>query len=151
MRSSFFSAFETGKLAQTCGASRFIIRGQTGTYNPGLTGEEDAMKTAADEVIDLMLACGGAAYFGEPVSQLEHALQAAWFATQDGSSREMVVAALLHDIGHLLHDLPETAAWSRSTWRGSRRLRSSVSSCRAGHSATTRKGGLNRRPFTEKR
>jgi gamma-butyrobetaine dioxygenase len=53
---------------------------------------------------------GGAAYFGEPVSQLEHALQAAWHATQAGSPRELVLAALLHDIGHLLHDLPEGAA-----------------------------------------
>ena len=54
---------------------------------------------------------GGAAYFGEPVSQLEHALQTAHCATQAGSPSELVLAAvLLHDIGHLLHDLPESAA-----------------------------------------
>jgi phosphonate degradation associated HDIG domain protein len=66
--------------------------------------------TAADEVIELMKQRGGAAYFGEPVSQLEHALQAAWLATQAGSPRELALAALLHDIGHLLHELPEAAA-----------------------------------------
>src|SRR5260370_15152428 len=66
--------------------------------------------TVADEVIQLMNQRGGAAYFGEPVSQLEHALQTAWLATQAGSPRELVLAALLHDIGHLLHDLPESAA-----------------------------------------
>ena len=66
--------------------------------------------TIADEAIDLMHARGGAAYFGEPVSQLEHALQTAHFATQAGSPPEMVVAALLHDIGHLLHNLPESVA-----------------------------------------
>ena len=53
---------------------------------------------------------GGAAYFGESVSQLEHALQTAWLATRAGSPRDLVLAALLHDVGHLLHDLPESAA-----------------------------------------
>jgi [1-hydroxy-2-(trimethylamino)ethyl]phosphonate dioxygenase len=66
--------------------------------------------TVADEVFELMNKRGGSAYFGEPVSQLEHALQAAWFAKEAGSARELVVAALLHDVGHLLHELPETAA-----------------------------------------
>lgn len=66
--------------------------------------------TVAEDVIQLMNQRGGAAYFGEPVSQLEHALQAAWHATEAGSPRELVLAALLHDIGHLLHDLPESAA-----------------------------------------
>jgi len=65
---------------------------------------------AADEIIQLMKARGGASYFGEPVSQLEHALQAAWFASQAGSPPALVAAALLHDIGHLLHDLPENVA-----------------------------------------
>ena len=46
---------------------------------------------------------GGAEYHGEPVTQLEHALQAAHFAEQDGHPAEWVAAALLHDIGHLLH------------------------------------------------
>jgi phosphonate degradation associated HDIG domain protein len=53
---------------------------------------------------------GGDAYFGEPVSQLEHALQAAWFARQADSAPMLVAAALLHDIGHLLHDRPENVA-----------------------------------------
>jgi len=53
---------------------------------------------------------GGEAYFGEPVSQLEHALEAAWFARRANSAPTLVAAALLHDIGHLLHDLPENVA-----------------------------------------
>jgi gamma-butyrobetaine dioxygenase len=61
-------------------------------------------------MIELMNQRGGAAYFGEPVSQLEHALQAAWLAARAGSPRELVLAALLHDVGHLLHGLPESAA-----------------------------------------
>ena len=67
-------------------------------------------ETRADEVIRLMRQRGGEAYFGEPVSQLEHALQAAWFATQANSPPTLVAAALLHDVGHLLHDLGENVA-----------------------------------------
>jgi gamma-butyrobetaine dioxygenase len=67
-------------------------------------------ETRADEVIRLMQSRGGQAYFGEPVSQLEHALQAAWFATRANAAPSLVAAALLHDIGHLLHDLPENVA-----------------------------------------
>lgn len=60
-----------------------------------------------DEVMQLMQQRGGGAYFGEPVSQLEHALQAASFASQEGGTPELIAAALLHDVGHLLHDLGE--------------------------------------------
>ena len=67
-------------------------------------------ETRANEVMRLMGKLGGEAYFGEPVSQLEHALQAAWFATQTNSAPALVAAALLHDIGHLLHDLGENVA-----------------------------------------
>ncbi len=47
-------------------------------------------------------------YSGEPVTQLEHALQTAYFAERDGADDELITAALLHDLGHLLHDLGET-------------------------------------------
>ena len=63
-----------------------------------------------DEICDLFATKGHAAYVGEPVSQLEHALQAAHHAEQSGASPSLVVAALLHDIGHLVHKLPEDAA-----------------------------------------
>jgi len=53
---------------------------------------------------------GGDAYFGEPVSQLEHALQAAYYAGQENAPASLVVAALLHDVGHLLHGLGEHVA-----------------------------------------
>jgi [1-hydroxy-2-(trimethylamino)ethyl]phosphonate dioxygenase len=41
------------------------------------------------------------------VSQLDHALQAAALAQRAGAATELVVAALLHDVGHLIHDLGE--------------------------------------------
>ena len=51
---------------------------------------------------------GGDRYGGEPVNQLEHALQCALLAERDGAQDELVTAALLHDLGHLLHDLGDT-------------------------------------------
>ena len=51
---------------------------------------------------------GGERYAGEAVTQIEHALQCALLAEADGADDELVTAALLHDLGHLLHDLGET-------------------------------------------
>ncbi len=62
------------------------------------------------EVKCLFEARGSAWYGGEAVSQLEHALQAATFAERESAPPALIVAALLHDVGHLLHDLPENAA-----------------------------------------
>jgi len=61
-----------------------------------------------DQVIGLYEAKGGREYEGEGVSQLEHALQSAHLAEQDGASPGLVCAALLHDIGHLINDRGET-------------------------------------------
>ena len=46
---------------------------------------------------------GHIAYSGEGVTQLEHALQTAQRAERDEASDELVTAALLHDLGHLLN------------------------------------------------
>ena len=53
---------------------------------------------------------GHSPYFGEPVSQLQHALQAAFFAQQEQAPPHLVVAALVHDIGHLVENTPEDIA-----------------------------------------
>lgn len=62
-----------------------------------------------DEIFALFEQQGKAAYFGEKVSQEEHALQAAYFAAQDGAPETLVVAALLHDIGHLIDGREDAA------------------------------------------
>ena len=62
-----------------------------------------------DEIFALFEDHGKAAYFGEAVSQEEHALQAAHFAAVEGAPDPLVVAALVHDIGHLI-DAREDAA-----------------------------------------
>lgn len=66
--------------------------------------------SVTDEIIRLFETKGHAAYFGEPVSQLEHALQTADQAARQGASETLIAAALLHDVGHLVHDLSEDVA-----------------------------------------
>ncbi|HEX4521907.1 MAG TPA: HD domain-containing protein [Casimicrobiaceae bacterium] len=51
---------------------------------------------------------GDRMYAGEPVTQLEHALQTAQSAESAGADAALVTAALLHDLGHLLNDQGET-------------------------------------------
>ena len=43
---------------------------------------------------------GGEEYLGEPVTMAEHMLQGATLAEQAGQDEAIIVAALLHDIGH---------------------------------------------------
>ena len=47
-------------------------------------------------------------YGNEDVTQLEHALQCAELAEINNFSKEIITAALLHDIGHLLYDGKDT-------------------------------------------
>ena len=57
--------------------------------------------TSVDEVLALYERYGGRNY-DEALSQLAHAEQTAALARQAGATDEVVVAALLHDVGHLL-------------------------------------------------
>lgn len=66
------------------------------------------MALAFDDIALLFQRHGGTQYSGEPVTQTEHALQTALLAEQAGADDELVTAALLHDLGHLLHDHGET-------------------------------------------
>jgi phosphonate degradation associated HDIG domain protein len=56
-----------------------------------------------DRIGRLFAERGGAEYHGEAVSQLEHALQAGALAEADGRPAAVIAAAVLHDVGHLLH------------------------------------------------
>jgi phosphonate degradation associated HDIG domain protein len=66
--------------------------------------------TVIDRIFTLFREKGSGAYFGEAVTETEHALQCAHLAERSGAAPELIAAALLHDIGHLLHGLPEDAA-----------------------------------------
>ena len=55
----------------------------------------------ADEIIGLYQQHGGEEYAGEKVSQLEHMVQSAQIAAHNGFDDDVVLAAFLHDIGHI--------------------------------------------------
>jgi predicted HD phosphohydrolase len=57
-----------------------------------------------DRIIQNFLRTGTSDYIGEPVSQLEHSLQCAYFAEKSGHSEEVILASLFHDIGHFFSE-----------------------------------------------
>lgn len=67
------------------------------------------MHPTTQRIIELFHANGNSQYGHEAVTQLQHGLQAALLAEQEGASSELIAASLLHDVGHLLHDLPDDA------------------------------------------
>ena len=62
---------------------------------------EAAAGAVVDRLMYLMNTAGQAEYHGEPVSQLEHALQTAELASREGGTDEQILAGLLHDLGHM--------------------------------------------------
>lgn len=73
------------------------------------------MALTLDDIGLLFARHGHTQYTGEPVTQLEHALQSAALAEQEGAAPGLIVASLLHDLGHMLetngaqHDTPTMA------------------------------------------
>jgi phosphonate degradation associated HDIG domain protein len=57
-----------------------------------------------DEIFAAYINKGSRAYGGERVNQLEHALQTAMLAEQSAADAFLIVASLLHDYGHLVHE-----------------------------------------------
>lgn len=67
------------------------------------TGAVAGTPTAvADGILARLAQRGGEMYGGEAVTQLQHALQAATLARADEAPAHLVVAALLHDYGHIV-------------------------------------------------
>ncbi|MBX7113047.1 MAG: HD domain-containing protein [Myxococcaceae bacterium] len=59
------------------------------------------LATQWEPVARLLEASANSDYIGEHVSQLEHMLQCAHLAHSRGADDELVLAALLHDVGHV--------------------------------------------------
>ena len=69
-----------------------------------------ARLSSLDEIERLYAARGGLNY-GESVTQTEHAVQCAALAEAEGASPSLIVAALLHDVGHLFEADQDVAAF----------------------------------------
>jgi phosphonate degradation associated HDIG domain protein len=80
--------------------------------SPGYGDEQDiTMTTPSLQQIGTIYRNQATGRYGlSDVSQLQHALQSAWLAERNGEPAAMVAAALLHDIGHMIHDLGENPA-----------------------------------------
>lgn len=68
------------------------------------------MTDIASDIQRLLEHKANGAYGLSGVNQQQHALQAAWLAEREGHPEALVVAALLHDIGHMVHHLGENPA-----------------------------------------
>jgi phosphonate degradation associated HDIG domain protein len=60
-------------------------------------------KLTLETIVDWLRHRAGGWYGGEVVTQLQHALQCATLAHAENSEATLVVAALLHDLGHVAH------------------------------------------------
>ena len=70
------------------------------------------MTRVADEIFAIYRGHGAGNYFGEAVTVTEHSLQAAHFAQSCDAPDSLIIAALLHDIGHLIEPAPaDIAEW----------------------------------------
>ena len=63
--------------------------------------ESGKAREITDEIFGMYESYGGEEYAGEKVSQLEHMVQAAQLAEEEGYDEEVILAAFLHDIGHI--------------------------------------------------
>lgn len=66
------------------------------------TGADEDPREVVKILFGFLRAQGDGNYLGEQISQLEHSLQAAALATNSGADQELVLAALLHDVGRFL-------------------------------------------------
>jgi phosphonate degradation associated HDIG domain protein len=66
--------------------------------------------TFSDQLLSIYSGRGATTYFGEAVSTMEHSLQAAYLAQECAAPDTLVIAALLHDIGHLMEPATDDIA-----------------------------------------
>jgi phosphonate degradation associated HDIG domain protein len=62
------------------------------------------------KIADLLTLKADGLYGLSDINQRQHALQAAWLAEKTGCPDSLIVASLLHDVGHLVHDLGDNPA-----------------------------------------
>jgi [1-hydroxy-2-(trimethylamino)ethyl]phosphonate dioxygenase len=66
--------------------------------------------TVREEIFEIYAHRATGRYGLSAVNQLQHGLQAAALAEQSGEPPPIIAAALLHDIGHMIHDLGDDPA-----------------------------------------
>jgi predicted HD phosphohydrolase len=75
--------------------------------NDKIVNNNDVDKSnIVDFILQLFAKRGAEEYMGEPVSMAQHMEQSAACAVVHGADDELIIAALLHDIGHFVGDFP---------------------------------------------
>ncbi|KAK1142142.1 hypothetical protein N8T08_008068 [Aspergillus melleus] len=86
-------------------------------------------QSKASDLIQCLELHGQGDYIGESISQLEHCLQAAHQAQKSGARRDLILAALLHDIGQIIPlDARKEARMSIQNTRDKNRARNGSNS-----------------------
>jgi [1-hydroxy-2-(trimethylamino)ethyl]phosphonate dioxygenase len=75
------------------------------------------MNRVVEEIEALFARHGGESY-GEGVTMLQHALQTAALAQAEGADDALVVAALLHDVGHFLQPTDDSFGYHKHARSG---------------------------------
>jgi len=83
------------------GVGRFTHRWYSHGINNPVTRAQIAER-ACERIGSLFERFGDSNYIGEPITTTEHSLQAALMARDAGEPEDVIAAALLHDVGHLL-------------------------------------------------
>jgi len=65
------------------------------------------------EEIEALFARHGSESYGEGVTMLQHALQTAALAQAEGADDSLVIAALLHDVGHFLQPTDDSYGYHK--------------------------------------
>jgi phosphonate degradation associated HDIG domain protein len=66
--------------------------------------DKEKAQKITDEIMSFYEQHGGEEYAGEKITQLEHMVQAAQLAEEQGYDEDVIVAAFLHDIGHICEE-----------------------------------------------
>lgn len=62
------------------------------------------------QISDLLTLKAEGQYGLSAINQRQHAVQAAWLAEKAGCTDSLITACLLHDVGHMVHDLGDNPA-----------------------------------------
>lgn len=71
-----------------------------------MTAKNEQAKSIIDFILQLFASRGAEEYMGEAVSMAQHMEQSAACAVADAAPDSLVIAALLHDIGHFIGEHP---------------------------------------------
>ena len=90
-------------------AGRLFGQGRSAEQAAGPGGRMNAVV----EEIEALFARHGGEFYGEGVTMLQHALQTAALAQAEGADDALVVAALLHDVGHFLQPTDDSYGYHK--------------------------------------